>query len=155
MDTPFGAQFSGISLLGCGCVPCRAALSIKFNPLKPYTMNEVQLSIEDRIRTIVRETVLAAIRESIPNILESFLSLSTGSHPQLYTKEEVCAKMDICPATYHNWINSGKISEYKIRGRVYVDARTIDEALENGTIAKGHKKKSCGEDSQSQTLKND
>lgn len=105
-------------------------------------MNEVQQAIESRLRDIIREVMTEVLQEALPTIIENHFKDSNDPLRKYYTKEQVCQKLGICHATYHNWINSGKISERKIRGRVYVDTREIENALSEGIIRKGVKKSS-------------
>lgn len=96
-------------------------------------MNEVQQLIETWLRDILTDVAIKVCKETIPVILEEYF---TGYDPvnKMYTKDEVCKILDICPATYHNWINSGKLTEVKIRGRVYVDPKVLRQVVSDRNI---------------------
>lgn len=95
-------------------------------------MNEVQHAIESWIRDIIEETV----RKAVPAALEDYFKNAVDPLKHYYTKDQVCQKMNICKATYHNWINSGKLTETKIKGRVYVDSRALEKLLSESTVKK-------------------
>ena len=140
MDTPIGASILWGFLCLKAVSPLRAAQTIKSNPLKDTVMNEVQEAFKQQLvqqfKSLIKETVIEACWECIPYILEDY-ETNKKNTIRLYSRKEVCEKLDICKATYHNWIKRKKLTGIQIGGRVYVDARKLDQAIEKGIIKKG------------------
>lgn len=103
-------------------------------------MNEVQQAIRHWLKDLVKETVTEAIREAVPQIIKDCADL-LDPESKLYTKKEVCEKLGISPATFHNWVNTGKLTETKLGNKAYVDAALLDRALEQGIIRKGSQRR--------------
>lgn len=103
-------------------------------------MNEVQKTYGPWLKDLIIEAVSEAIRETLPLILEEQFSNESDPLKRFYSREEVCRKLSICKATYHNWIKAGKLKVVKIQGRSYIDAVCLDKALESGQFRKVGKK---------------
>lgn len=103
-------------------------------------MNEVQKTYGPWLKDLIIDAVSDAVRETLPMILEGKISTASDPLKRFYSREEVCRKLSICKATYHNWVNAGKLKVVKIQGRSYIDASCLDEALENGRIGKVNQK---------------
>ena len=69
----------------------------------------------DAIKTMMREVLEEMKPEETEKPKDNF-----------YTREEVCKKLSICSATFHNWKNAGVFKTKKIRGRIYVLADDFD-----------------------------
>ena len=92
-------------------------------------MNEVQQAIRSWLKDLIKEVIQEIMTENTQLTESQFNPLE-----RFYTREEVCEKLNICHATYHNWVNGGKLKKVKIQGRSYIDAACLDKALEEGTI---------------------
>lgn len=82
---------------------------------------------------IIREAVTAEIKSQVEAsqkaIMERMNELASKMNPVYYTREEVCEKLDICKATFHNWVADGKIKPVKMGSRVYVEPSELDRVM--------------------------
>lgn len=97
-------------------------------------MNEVQQSIRSWLKDLIKEAVKEVLQETMPDFIKETELLQFNPLERFYSRDEVCQKLSICHATFHNWVNAGKLKTVKIQGRSYIDAACLDKALENGTI---------------------
>lgn len=81
------------------------------------------MSESEAIKAIFGEVIRDAVRDA----LQEFKPEEPAQpKDNFYTREEVCKKLSICRATFHNWKNAGVFKTKKIRGRVYVLADDFD-----------------------------
>jgi DNA binding domain, excisionase family len=66
------------------------------------------------------------IKQLVIKLLEGEISDMTVHY---FTREEVCKRLNICKATFHNWVNAGKMKSIKIGNRVYVVSSEIDRIM--------------------------
>lgn len=97
-------------------------------------MNEVQQAIRSWLKDLIKEAVTEVLQEKMPDYIRETEAQQFNPLERFYSREEVCEKLSICHATFHNWVNSGKLKTVKIQGRCYIDAVCLDKALEEGTI---------------------
>lgn len=97
-------------------------------------MNEVQQAIGSWLKDLIKEAVKEVLQETMPDYIRETESQQPNPLERFYTREEVCEKLNICHATFHNWVNVGKLRRVKIQGRSYIDAACLDRALEEVTI---------------------
>lgn len=94
--------------------------------------------IEAWLKSLVRE----AVEEIVEEKLHKYLGDPKPEQPRYYTVREVCAKMDICQATFYNILKRFQIPTYKKGTLRLVDARTLDDMIETGELRKySHKRK--------------
>ena len=62
---------------------------------------------------VIRDAVRDALQELKPEEPEK-------AKDEFYTRDEVCRKLDICHATFHNWKNKGVFKTKKIGNKVFV-----------------------------------
>ena len=102
------------------------------------TIEELR-TLKSLVEKIVREAVAPEIERQLEQtrnvLLEKMNELASKQNPVYYTREEVCAKLDICKATFHNWVSSGNIRPVRIGGRVYVEPSELDRVI--GAIGSG------------------
>jgi len=75
----------------------------------------------------LQEAIRPVIRQELENILNE---RDTGTVPRHLTRDEVCSRLCISKATFHNWVRKGTLKVTKINGRVYVDGTSIDGILD-------------------------
>jgi len=89
-----------------------------------------ECTLEDFIRSILRPIIREIVREERNSLDEAAESgIVKPKDMRYYTRDEVCEKLKICKATFHNWKNAGKLPTVKIGGRVYIDAEALDRSL--------------------------
>ncbi len=81
--------------------------------------------------------------DAIKDIMREVLDERKAAEPEVkqdrfYTREEVCQKLSICHATFHNWKNKGVFKTKKISGRLYVFADVFDEDFSEEKFQKFH-----------------
>lgn len=115
-------------------VPLRVAHTNKLNPQKATIMNEVQNAFRSWLKDLIKEAVTEVITERMPDLIKESETEQHNPLGRFYTRAEVCEKLSICHATFHNWVNAGKLKSVKIQGRSYIDAVCLDKALAEGII---------------------
>lgn len=88
--------------------------------------------MENHELEILERWLQKAIRPVIHEECEMMLR-RLGETSQYFTREEVCSKLGISKATFHNWVKSGALATTKIKGRVYVDAQLLDAYMKQTT----------------------
>jgi len=88
-------------------------------------MENHELEIIERwLQKVIRPVVQEECEQMLRKLREA---------SQYYTREEVCSKLGISKATFHNWVNSGVLETTKIKGRVYVDAQVLDAHMKQSS----------------------
>lgn len=82
-------------------------------------------ALAEEMDPIIRESVAEEVKKAM-----------TPPKKRYYTIREVCEKLHICEATFHNWARSGGVEKIHENGVVKVDARVIDEAVEAGELGR-------------------
>ena len=68
-----------------------------------------------------------AIKSMMREVLDEVKPAETeSSKEKYYSRDAVCKKLDICKATFHNWVNAGRFEAFKIGGRTYVLASELE-----------------------------
>lgn len=82
-------------------------------------------AIATEMDPIIRESVAEEVKKAMATPKKRYYSI-----------REVCEKLHICEATFHNWARKGGIEKIYDNGEVKVDAKAIDEAVESGEIGR-------------------
>ena len=72
-------------------------------------MNEVQKTYGPWLKDLIRQAVSEAMSETLPVILKEQFQAEGDPLKRFYSRDEVCRKLSICKATYHNWTRAGKL----------------------------------------------
>lgn len=100
---------------------------------KGIITNEEFQIVKGLIEKIIRDAVAPEISRQVEAskniILERINDLVSKVNPVYYTREEVCTRLNICKATFHNWVAEGKIKPVKMGGRVYVEPSELDRVM--------------------------
>ena len=98
----------------------------------PEKMAELH-DIKSIIIQCINESVTPMINRDMDELKQLILRLidgiTTESKPRIYTRDEVCNTLNICKATFHNWVNTRKMKSVKIGNRVYVDSAELDRLM--------------------------
>ena len=91
------------------------------------------MSETEALKALLGETIKEAVRE----VLNERKPDESGQQTErYYTRDQICEKLDICHATFHNWQNKGVFKTKKIEGRVYVLADAFDEDFKEDKFVK-------------------
>ena len=96
------------------------------------------MEIRDELKTILTEVITPIVRDVIA---EEVPKAITPPRKRYYTIQEVCAKVGICEASFHNWANDKKLERIRDGRYVKVDADEVDAAIERGELKKYKHKK--------------
>lgn len=82
------------------------------------------------------EKLSPVIEEIIDRKMKEYLA---EKKPHYMTISEVCQRLGICEATFHNMARKGMIDKIHKDGKVLVDARQIEKDIESGYLKRyGH-----------------
>ena len=81
------------------------------------------------IREAVASEMARQLEASRKVIIDRMNEIASKQNPVYYTREEVCARLDICKATFHNWVAAGHIVPVRIGNRVYVEPAELDRVM--------------------------
>lgn len=91
------------------------------------------MEIFEEFSRLLAEALSPTIKEII---VEEVPKLISPPAPKYYTVNEVCAKYNICQATFYNWAKRGDITRLYENGIVKVRADEIDTAMATGDLRK-------------------
>jgi len=72
------------------------------------------MSESEAIKAIFGEVIRDAVRDVLQELRPAEPEKPVDRY---YTREQICERLDICRATFHNWKNAGIFKTKKIKGR--------------------------------------
>jgi hypothetical protein len=92
--------------------------------MEEKTIQAIQEWIRETFKPVLKEICEEIFSEMVEEVGEKM------AEPRYYTRDQVCEKLDICRATFHNWQNKGVFKKVKIGNRIYIDADAFDKYME-------------------------
>lgn len=100
-------------------------------PLTDEELATMAESLSRFIRDAIAPEMERQLMEVKFSIFDKLNELAARQNPVYYTRSEVCSKLGISLATFHNWVRTGELRTTKIKGRVYVDADALDAYMKH------------------------
>lgn len=91
------------------------------------------MDLVDGIKALLTDVITPIVQDAVAQEVPKVL---VKEKKRYYTIREVCAMLNICEATVHNWARNGGIEKIKDGKEVKLDANAIDAAIESGELGR-------------------
>ena len=106
------------------------------SPVNPLIMTQISINIPDSFMYQMMEQLQAKAQEQIEQSVEKALekrlgrSQNSDSKSRIYcTRKESCELLHIALPTLHLWTKEGRLTSYKVGGRVLYKAQELLDAV--------------------------